>query len=91
MKKLRCNMEFCGEAFSATLDLPDKYFDVLGHPIMHLLDNRFSAHPVITWRQDWQCAPTQSDAVELPPIGDEVQKLREVIDSLQKKFDEVRP
>ena len=72
MKKLRCNMEFCGEAFSATLDLPEEYFDALGHPIMHLLNNRLSAHPVITWRHDWQCA--QEVKSELLPIGDELQK-----------------
>ncbi len=84
MKKLRCNMVFCGEGFSATLNLPDKYFDVLGQPIMHLLNNRFAAHPEITWRPDWQCA--EEPKAELPPITEELQKLRDVIVSLEQKF-----
>ena len=85
MKKLRCNISFAGEGFTCEMNLPDKYFDGLGRPLMHLLNNRLGATPQISWRPDWQCS--EEPKAELPPIGDELQKLREVVASLEKKFD----
>ena len=85
MRKLRCGMTFCGETFAAELTLPDNYFDALGRPLMHLLNSRLGAQPTITWRPDWQCEPVETKT-ELPPIGEELQKLREVVASLEQKF-----
>ncbi len=44
-------MTFCGESFAATLELPDKYFDAKGRPLWHLINNRLSAHPTITYNK----------------------------------------
>jgi hypothetical protein len=48
-RTLHCGMTFCGESFAATVSLPDKYFDGEGRPLWHLINNRFSAQPSITW------------------------------------------
>ena len=85
MKKLRCNITCAGQTFPATLDLPDKFFDPLGRPLMHILNNRFAAQPIITWLADWQCAQSE-DKTELPTIAEELQKLREVVVSLEQKL-----
>jgi len=83
VKKLRCNITCAGQTFPATLDLPDTFFDPLGRPFMNMLNNRFAAQPIITWLADWQCDGEEPPA---PPIAEELQKLREVVVSLEQKF-----
>jgi len=50
---------------------------------MNMLNNRFAAQPIITWLADWQCDGEEPPA---PPIAEELQKLREVVVSLEQKF-----
>lgn len=83
MKKLRCNFTFSGETFPGVLELPDKYFDGLGRPLMHLLNNRLGAGPTITWRPDWQ---VDGEAPPEPTITEELSQLRAVVASLEQKF-----
>ena len=81
--------------FAATLRVPDEYFDARGVPLWHKLNARFGGQPTITWDIPILGVPHDGDVVyqptkELPPIGVELQKLREVVASLEKKFDGVR-
>jgi hypothetical protein len=73
--------------------LPDEYFDDRGLPKWHLLNSRFSS-PVIIWDRPIGAVqvdePVVNQPKELPPIGEELQKLRDVVVSLEKKFDGVR-
>lgn len=75
--------------FGASVSLPDEYFDERGIPRWNLLNARFSS-PNITWSRPLGGVPHDEDVVyqpkELPPIGEELQKLRDVVASLQKKF-----
>lgn len=94
MRTLHFGMNAGGEVFRASVSLTDEYFDDRGRPRWNLLNARFSS-PVILWDAPPIGAVPVDDAVvnqptELPPIGDELQKLREVVDSLEQKFSEVR-
>lgn len=89
-RSLRCGMSFCGESFAVTIhNIPDEYFDARGLPLWHKINNRFSAHPQIVWDRPIGPIPVDEKIVEtktgLPPIGEELQKLREVVATLEKK------
>jgi hypothetical protein len=78
----------CG--YRASMALPDEYFDEHGRPKWNLLNTRFSS-PFILW--DRVIGGVQADenvvdqpTKEHPPIGDELKKLREVVASLEQKF-----
>jgi len=75
--------------FGASVTLPDEYFTETGIPKWHLLNSQFSS-PIITWNRTIGGVPCDEDVVyqpkELPPISEELQKLREVADSLEKKL-----
>jgi hypothetical protein len=80
----------CG--FSATVSVPDEFFDGGGVPLWHLLNARFSS-PSITWNTTIGGVPVDEPVVnqqQVPTIGEELQKLREVVAALEKKFDGVR-
>lgn len=94
MRTLSFGINVGGEVFRASVALTDSYFDDRGRPRWNLLNARFSS-PVILWdTQPIGAVPVDDPVVnqpqQLPPIGDELQKLREVVDSLEKKFNEVR-
>jgi hypothetical protein len=90
MRTLTFGFNCGGEVFRGSVTLPHEYFDDRGLPRWNLLNSRFSA-PVIYW--DRPIGAVQPDGVVVAdgpqptPIGEELQKLREVVDSLQKKFD----
>jgi hypothetical protein len=83
-----------GDAFRASVALPDEYFDDRGLPKWHLLNARFSS-PSILWDRPIGAVPVDEPVVnqpkELPPIGEELQKLREVLASLEQKCYGVGP
>lgn len=85
MRTLRFSL--CG--FAASVTLPDHFFDERGRPLWHLLNARFGS-PVISWNQVIGAVPTEENVVYQPteviPIGEEVQKLREVVEALEKKL-----
>lgn len=90
MRTLRVGIDCCGEVFRGSVTLPDGYFDDRGLPKWHLLNARFSS-PVILWDRPIGGVPVDEPVVNVPPenvptIGDELQKLREVVVSLEKKF-----
>jgi hypothetical protein len=91
MRTLRCGMTFCGESFAATLRVPDEYFDERGVPRWNLLNARFSGQPIITWDRPVGGVPKDEQivfqATHSIPIGEELQKLHEVVASLEKKCD----
>ena len=74
------------------MSLTDEYFNEHGVPKWHLLNSRFSA-PYIIWDKIIGGVPRDgvvvANAPQPIPIGEELQKLREVVDSLEKKFDGV--
>jgi hypothetical protein len=81
----------CG--FSATVSVPDEFFDERGVPRWHLLNARFSS-PSITWNTPIGGVPVDEPVVsqqQVPTIGEELQRLREVVATLEKKFDGVVP
>jgi hypothetical protein len=78
-----------GDAFRASVALPDEYFDERGLPKWHLLNARFSS-PAIIWDRIIGAVQKDEPVVgqptkELPPIGEELQKLRDVVASLEQK------
>jgi hypothetical protein len=80
----------CG--FPASVSVPDEFFDERGVPRWHLLNARFSS-PSITWNTTIGGVPVDEPVVnqqQVPTIGEELQKLREVVAALEKKFDGVR-
>lgn len=82
-------LRFGINGFGASVTLPDEYFTETGVPKWHLLNARFS-FPNITWNRTIGGVPHDEDVVyqpkELPPIGEELQKLRDVVASLEQKF-----
>jgi hypothetical protein len=81
----------CG--FSANVSVPDEFFDERGVPRWHLLNARFSS-PSITWNTPIGGVPVDEPVVsqqQVPTIGEELQRLREVVATLEKKFDGVVP
>jgi hypothetical protein len=85
---------FSLNAHRASVSLPDEYFTDTGVPKWNLLNSRFGS-PVIIWNMVIGGVPIDENIVyqptkELPPIGEELQKLREVVAALEKKFDGVR-
>ena len=81
-----------GEVFRGSVALPDEYFDEKGRPRWNLLNSRFSS-PVISWHHPIGAVPVDEQVepkAELPPIGEELQKLRDVVASLEQKFTESR-
>ena len=86
-------LRFTLNGFSASVTLPDHFFDEHGRPIWHLLNARFGS-PLIVWNQVIGGVPVDEDVVYQPtqsiPIEDELRKLREVVESLNKKCDGVR-
>jgi hypothetical protein len=83
-------VSLCG--FSASVSVPDEFFDERGVPRWHLLNARFSS-PSITWNTPIGGVPVDEPVVnqqQVPPIGEELQKLREVVAALEKEFDAVR-
>jgi hypothetical protein len=89
MRTLTFGINVGGEVYRGSVTLTNKYFDDRGLPKWHLIHARFSS-PIILWDNPIGGVPVD-DAVanqptELPPIGDELQKLREVIVSLEQKF-----
>ena len=94
MRTLTFGISVGGETFRASVSLTDSYFDDKGRPRWNLLNARFSS-PVILWdTHPIGAVPVDDPVVDQPPqiptIGDELRKLREVVDSLEKKFSEVR-
>lgn len=94
MRTLTFGISVGGEVFRASVCLTDEYFDARGLPKWNLLNARFSS-PVILWdTQPIGAVPVDEVVVnqpqQIPPIGDELRKLREVIVSLEQKFNEVR-
>ena len=87
-------LRFTLNGFSASVALPDHFFDERGIPRWHLLNARFGS-PFIAWNQVIGAVPKDEDVVYQPtqsiPIGEELQKLREVVESLDRKFDGVTP
>jgi hypothetical protein len=79
----------CG--FFASVSVPDEFFDGRGVPLWHLLNARFSS-PSITWNTPIGGVPVDEPVgnQQVPTIGEELQKLREVVAALEKKFDGVR-
>ena len=76
--------------FRASVSLPDEYFTETGVPKWHLLNSHFSS-PVILWNRVIGGVPVDENVVEqptkeLPPIGEELQKLRDVVATLEQKF-----
>jgi len=85
---------FSLNAHRASVSLPDEYFTDTGAPKWHLLNSHFGS-PVITWNRVIGGVPKDENVVcqptkELPLINEELQKLREVVAALEKKFDGVR-
>jgi hypothetical protein len=90
-RTMTCGINFNGEVFRATLCVPDEYFDeVHGLPLWHKLNSRCS-NPQIFWDRPIGGVPRDEVVVaNVPqpiPIGEELQKLRDVVVSLEKKFD----
>ena len=89
MRTLRLTLN----GFSASVTLPDHFFDEYGKPLWHLLNARFGS-PLIIWNQVIGSVPKDEDVVYEPtestPIKEELAKLREVIFSLEQKCDGVR-
>ncbi len=81
----------CG--FPARMSLPEHFFDERGIPRWNLLNARFGS-PVIVWNKPIGAVPVDENVVYQPtqsiPIEDELRKLREVVESLDKKCDGVR-
>jgi hypothetical protein len=80
----------CG--FPASVSVPDEYFDERGVPRWPRLNARFSSAS-ITWNTLIGGVPVDEPVVnqqQVPTIGEELQKLREVVAALEKKFDGVR-
>lgn len=84
---------FSLNGFPASVFLPDEYFTETGVPKWHLLNSYFSS-PVMVWNR--VIGGVQVDEVVVAnapqaiPIGEELQKLRQVVASLEKKVDGVR-
>lgn len=85
MRTLRLTLN----GFSASVSLPDHFFDEHNRPRWNLLNARFGS-PIIIWNQVIGAVPKDEDVVYQPnesiPIGDELQKLREVVEALEKKL-----
>jgi hypothetical protein len=79
--------------FPASVSLPEHFFDERGKPRWHLLNARFGT-PFIVWDKPIGGVPVDEPVVnqqtEVPTIGEDLLKLREVVASLDKKFDGVR-
>jgi len=87
MRTLTFGMNVGGEVYRASVTLPDEYFDDRGLPKWHLLNNRFSS-PVIYWDRPIGAIRHDEVVVDVPqpiPIREELQKLRDVVASLEKK------
>ena len=86
-------LRFSLNGFSASVTLPNHFFDEYGRPLWHLLNSRFGS-PLIVWNQPIGGVPRDEDVVLIPtesiPIAGDLQKLREVVASLEKKCDGVR-
>jgi hypothetical protein len=85
-------LTFSLNAHPASVSLPDEYFTETGVPKWHLLNSRFGV-PVIIWNRVIGGVPVDEVVVDpqpIPPIEEELQKLREVVASLEKKLDGVR-
>lgn len=90
-RTLCCGMVFCGESFAATLRLPDEYFDANGVPLWHKINSRFGGQPAIHWDRPIGAVPSDEPVVseptqETPSVREELQKLRDVVATLEKKF-----
>lgn len=83
MRTLRFSL--CG--FQASVALPDEFFDEHGIPKWHLLNTRFSSAP-ITWVRPIGGVPVDGvvEQPTVPTINEELQKLREVVETLEMKF-----
>lgn len=89
MRTLSCGINFNGEVFRATLCVPDEYFSAHGVPLWHRLNSRCS-NPLIHWDRPIGGVPRDEVVASDPqpiPINDELKKLSEVVDSLERKFD----
>ncbi|HEX6822676.1 MAG TPA: hypothetical protein VF123_11510 [Candidatus Sulfotelmatobacter sp.] len=74
--------------FRASVALPDEYFDERGVPRWHLLNSHFSSANII-WNRVIGGVQRDEPVVNNPqptPITEELQKLREVVRLLEKKF-----
>jgi len=93
MRTLTFGIACGGEVYRASMTLPGEYFDERGLPKWHLLNSRFSS-PVIYWDRPIGAVPVDEPVVNAPQqppsVREELQKLREVVVSLEKKFDGVR-
>lgn len=89
VRTLRLNLN----GFSASVSLPDHFFDEHNRPRWNVLNARFGS-PIIIWNQVIGGVPKDEDVVYQPTesiaIGEELQKLREVVESLEQKFVGVR-
>jgi hypothetical protein len=77
--------------FGGSVTVPDEYFTEAGIPKWHLLNAQFST-PIITWSKPIGGVPVDEKVVCQPAneplhIGEELQKLREVVASLEQKVD----
>lgn len=94
MRTLTFGFNCCGEVFRGSVALPDEYFDAKGIPLWHRLNARFSS-PIVCWDQIIGGVPRDEVVVlantpQPTPIGEELQKLRDVVASLEQKFTESR-
>jgi hypothetical protein len=89
MRTLTFGINVGGEIYRASVTLPDEYFDDRGLPKWNLLNARFSS-PVIYWDRPIGGVPRDEVVVanvpQATPIGEELQKLRDVVASLEQKF-----
>jgi len=83
-------LRFSLNGFPASVSLPEHFFDEHGRPRWHLLNSRFGS-PFIVWSKPLGGVPEDENVVYQPtepiPITEELSKLREVVEALEKKFD----
>jgi hypothetical protein len=85
-------LRLCMNGFGGSVTLPDEYFTEAGVPKWHLLNAQFST-PIITWSKPIGGLPVEENVVYQPTkeplhIGEELQKLREVVACLERRVDE---
>lgn len=85
-------LQFGLNGYRASVTLPDEFFDERGIPCWHLLNARFSS-PSISWSRPIggvpKDEPVNQPTPAVPTIGEELQKLRQVVASLEQKLDGV--
>ena len=91
MRTLTFGFNCGGEVYRGSVRLPNEYFTDQGLPRWHLLNTRFSS-PNIIWDRVigsvQHDVPVVNQPKQSPPsMGEELQKLRDVVVSLEKKFE----